>query len=392
MDVNNDPQAMGHRLREIRDARGKSLSVIAGLAGISESYLSLLETGKRALNRRSLIVALANALEVSPSDLFDLGLSPLPADPATEASIGAVRDAMQAIDVGEPGGQVQPVEQLAVRAETALAAAQALRLAETGAMLPGLIRDLHTSIDAGRDVATLLRWGAVLYPQAVLSYLFGVSASADLCWMAAHAGRDVARQLDEPVALGVAAFGVSNTLLARGSFDLAGLALPSRDTADEQLDGMLSLTRCLVAVSDSRPDDVEAPLEVATELAARTGDGNAYWMSFGPSNVGLWRSSVALESGDHERAAELSDGVDLATLPPKRRVNYYVNRTRALSEIPRRREEAVLALRSAEKISPDSVRRAPGARRLLGELVTRTRDEVLGRELRGMAYRAGLSL
>ncbi|MGH4015874.1 MAG: hypothetical protein ACRDSL_18515 [Pseudonocardiaceae bacterium] len=55
-------------------------------------------------------------------------------------------------------------------------------------------------------------------------------------------------------------------------------------------------------------------------------------------------------------------------------------------------DDAVLALRSAEKISPDSVRRSPGARRLLGELVTRTRDEALGRELRGMAHRAGLAV
>ena len=47
---------IGRRLRRIRLWRRKSQTVVAGLAGISESYLSLLETGKRALNRRSLIV------------------------------------------------------------------------------------------------------------------------------------------------------------------------------------------------------------------------------------------------------------------------------------------------------------------------------------------------
>ena len=219
-----------------------------------------------------------------------------------------------------------------------------------------------------------------------------MSARHELCWLAARAGREVAERLDEPVALGVAAFGVSNNLLARGSFDLAARSLPTRDTGDEQLDGMLSLTRCLVAVSDSRPGDVDGPLRHAMELAARTGDGNAHWMSFGPSNVGLWRVSVALEAGEHERAAELSDQVDLSALPPKRHVNYHVNRARALSQIVSRRHDAVLSLRAAEKISPDSVRRAPATRRLLGELVTRTRDEALGRELRGMAYRAGLTV
>jgi transcriptional regulator with XRE-family HTH domain len=388
--MDQDTRTVGARLREIRKARDKSLTVISGLAGISESYLSLLETGKRALDRRSLIVALANALEVSPSELLDLGASPLPADPATEAAIGAIRDAMQAVAMGIPGGQVQPVEHLRVRAETALAAKQACREAEVGAMLPALIRDLHTSIDAGRDDAELLRITALVYPQAVQGWLFAVHAPGDLAWQAACMGRDAAQRLDEAVALGVATFGLANGLLTTGGFDLAGQLLDATpETGDDELDGMLSLTRCLLAASDSRPGDVAAPLEMAAELAQRTGDGNAHYLSFGPSNVGLWRMSVALEAGEHERAAELSAAVDLAALPPKRRVNYHVNRARALSQV-RRREEAVASLRAAEKISPDSVRRSPGARRLLSELVTRTRDDALGRELRGMAYRAGL--
>jgi len=199
-----------------------------------------------------------------------------------------------------------------------------------------------------------------------------------------------APRLEEAGAFGVATFGLSNGVMAAGVVGLAGLLSDAtEETGDDQLDGMLSLTRCLLAASDSRPGDVEAPLEMAADLAVRTGDGNAHYMSFGPSNVGLWRMSVALEAGEHERAAELAAAVDLAALPPKRRVNYHVNRARALSQV-RRRDEAVASLRVAEKISPDSVRRSPGARRLLSELVTRTRDDALGRELRGMAYRAGL--
>lgn len=390
MELDQDTRAIGARLRQIREARGKSLAVIAGLAGISESYLSLLETGKRALERRSRIVALANALEVSPSDLVDLGASPLPTDPATESAIGAIRSAMRAMDVGQPGGQVQSTEQLMLRARTVLMAAQAMRLTEAGAMLPTLIRDLHTSIDAGRDVAPLLRLAALLYPQAVQSWLFAVSAPADLCWQAARAGREAAQRLDEPVALGVAAFGVSCNLLAWGSFEFAATALPGRDTGDEQLDGMLALTRCLLAASDSRPGDVAAPLQMAIELAARTGEGNAHYMSFGPSNVIRWRASVAVACGEYQQAAELSDQVDLSALPPKLQVHFYLTRARALAQLSPRRDGAVAALRAAERISPHSVHRSPGSRRLLAELVTRTRGESLGRELRGMAYRAGL--
>jgi len=50
----------------------------------------------------------------------------------------------------------------------------------------------------------------------------------------------------------------------------------------------------------------------------------------------------------------------------------------------------VRALRAAERISADKVHRNPFARDVLEELVERSRDDAVGRELRGMAWRAGL--
>ncbi|MGH4010736.1 MAG: helix-turn-helix domain-containing protein [Pseudonocardiaceae bacterium] len=67
--MDDDARTIGRRLREIRQWRGKSLRVVAELAGITESYLSLLERGKRPLNSRSLAEALAAALEVAPGEL-----------------------------------------------------------------------------------------------------------------------------------------------------------------------------------------------------------------------------------------------------------------------------------------------------------------------------------
>lgn len=64
MDV-EEVRTIGQRLREIRYWRGKSLRVVAELAGISESYLSRLERSERQVDRRSLLEALAAALEVA---------------------------------------------------------------------------------------------------------------------------------------------------------------------------------------------------------------------------------------------------------------------------------------------------------------------------------------
>lgn len=57
------PRTIGQRLGEIRHWRGKSLRVVAELAGISESYLSRLERSERQVDSRSLLEALAAALK-----------------------------------------------------------------------------------------------------------------------------------------------------------------------------------------------------------------------------------------------------------------------------------------------------------------------------------------
>jgi transcriptional regulator with XRE-family HTH domain len=54
-----DPSAIGARSRMIRRRRGLSLDVVAGLAGITKGYLSMLERGRRGFNRRSLLEDLA---------------------------------------------------------------------------------------------------------------------------------------------------------------------------------------------------------------------------------------------------------------------------------------------------------------------------------------------
>jgi transcriptional regulator with XRE-family HTH domain len=64
-------RTIGLRIRRIRKSRDKSLRVIAGLAGMSKSTLHRIEHGQRDLTL-SEIVALASALEISPSKLITL--------------------------------------------------------------------------------------------------------------------------------------------------------------------------------------------------------------------------------------------------------------------------------------------------------------------------------
>lgn len=57
------------RIKDLRTARGLTVEQLASLAGLSKSYLSEIENGKKQINGRRL-EALAAALQVKPTDLI----------------------------------------------------------------------------------------------------------------------------------------------------------------------------------------------------------------------------------------------------------------------------------------------------------------------------------
>ncbi len=58
-----------HPLRRLRRHRGLIQVELAGLAGLSYSYISMIERGQRTLNRRDHVNALAAALRVPPAHI-----------------------------------------------------------------------------------------------------------------------------------------------------------------------------------------------------------------------------------------------------------------------------------------------------------------------------------
>lgn len=391
MDV-EDARMIGARLRQIRTSRKKGLRVVAGLSGISKSKLSQIERGERALDSRSDIVALANALQVALSELTRTP-EQRPTNGDSDAAIKEIRHVFEAVIAGAPNGQEQTAEQLSARVSALGELRQRCAYREMGETLPGLIADLHASICAGHDDARLLRLAVPLHVLGTQTYLKIMRESDDLRLVAASLYNDAARRLDDPVSLGVAAFGFNSVLLASGSFDLAdGVVRQAGVTpgVDAELSGMLALSTSLTAAADKRPSDVEAAFDYAADLAEHTGEGNRFFLSFGPTNVTLWRIAAALEAKDYQRAVALAETVTPERIQASaRRTAYWMDYGRALARVSRQ-DDAVAALRRAERISPDEVQRHPFVREVLGELLAKSRRDASGRELRGMAYRAGL--
>ncbi|MFY9808270.1 MAG: helix-turn-helix transcriptional regulator [Pseudonocardiaceae bacterium] len=398
MDFDEDAQTIGRRVRQIRYARSKTLAVVAGLAGISEGHLSRIERGERALDRRSVIVALARALDVAPSELTSLPV-PAPGNGSTDVAIEAVRHALIAARRHRFGGQPVPIDELQRRVHQIRELRRRCGFAAVGEQLPALIGDIHSTIAAGREVKALVELAVVVHVHVTLMWLRDSGASIDLRWQAAELAQDLAERLGDTTSLGVAAYGSANALLASGAFDLADaelecLTLPAATVDTAGMIGMVTMTRSLIAAADKRPGDVAAPMQAAKDLAARYGEPDdnhdRLGFGFGPTNVGLWEMALALEAGEPDQAVSVAQTIQPERHPFKtRQSQYWMDYGRALAGV-RRRDDAVMALRKAEQLFPVRVQRSPFARDVIAELVVRSRQDAIGKELRGMAYRAGL--
>lgn len=101
-----EPSEIGLRARTIRRRRGLSLDVVAGMAGISKPYLSMLERGLRGFERRGLLEDLARALGCSVVDLT--GQPYLPGDRDSAEALAADLGRAVRRDSGRRAGPAGP--------------------------------------------------------------------------------------------------------------------------------------------------------------------------------------------------------------------------------------------------------------------------------------------
>jgi hypothetical protein len=179
----------------------------------------------------------------------------------------------------------------------------------------------------------------LLHSNATVGWLRVVAPAAiELREMAAELALRAAEQRDTPEARGLAVWGGLYVMVTAGAVDLAraeldSVRVPTRTPEGMQLEGTLVLCRSFLAAVDSRPGDVDAPLEYAAELAVRTGEINAYGLGFGPQDVGQWRARAA-GTGDHELAVLVAEGLRSEThLLRARQADYWVTYGRALARL-----------------------------------------------------------
>ena len=378
-------QFIGRQVVAWRRRRGMSQRVLAGLAGISQPYLSQIETGSRPVERRSTLVGLADALQVSVGELTGELRDPTDSARAGAAAlVPAIRAAITMRRVGEtrPSGGAS--------VDGALAASVAKDYAALGPMLPGLIGSV-----AGPD---LVRVGyATMWYLNHLGHVDLASMMADLAL--AEAQRDEA-----PIWLGVAQYVRASSLPAETSAlasQLAGRSADeiqpaAADPATRQAYGMLHLRAALKAATAGDASSAHSHLDEAASEAETLGepaDGHGVCsLAFGPSNVAIWRVAIDVELGEPDSAIANARRVDPRRgLLPHRQADYWMDLGRALALV-QRDDDAVMALLRAETVCPQLVRLRPDVRHTVGVILRRTRRRAVPAPLRRAAQMVGMEV
>jgi transcriptional regulator with XRE-family HTH domain len=401
-----DEITIGARLRTLRRWRGKTLAEVAGLAGVSVSYLSMVERGERMLDRRSYISGIASALKVSEADLVGgphLSADKQQSDPHT--AIPALRVALMTNSLTEAAiERARPLPELVSEMARIEPLHQACDYLAVGTALPSVLDELHVHIATPADEAACRLALETLVDACVCATFTAKDLGyADLAYAAANRADEAARILDNPVLLGKAAFLRVHTLPRAGSWERI---LSSAERAADALEpnasapdatpvlGMLALAASLSAAAMQNSDRAGHWLDQAGELAQRVPDApDKNWMAFSAANVGVWRVAIDVERGYSggavlELAGRVPEGKLLSK--PGRHAAFLSDVGRGLAREPRTRQEAVHWLRRAEDTAPQWIRNNRGVRETVAYLLNRSVATAGGRELRGMAARMGV--
>lgn len=397
-----DDVRVGATVRAYRKRRGMSVRTLAGLAGLSPAFISTLENGERALQRRRDISAIAAALSISEADLIGTPYPPLRADQSgAHIAVPDVRRALATTSLDITTGPApRTVEQLWTDAATMLHRREQADYEYVGQVLPDLIKDTHNAYVAGRGTADDARKALqclILIVHGAVNWLKNLGY-ADLAMYAADRGQQAAERLDMVVWRGVAAYCRAQSLIGIGAHADAGrmaqqlaAEIPRDDPDSISVYAELQLCTAFTDIVTGKSDGEAAVIE-AMELAERVGARNAFYLNFSPACVNIWRVDFAVEAEDAGKAIQIAEATNYNDIPARTRLAHmWTGYGRALA-LAEKDPDAVHAFVTGESIAPDRVRNNVFVRESTVQIVQRARRNAGGPELQGLVARLGLEV
>lgn len=396
----------GQRLQGLRERRGLTRVVLAGLVGRSPSWVKKIER-QNVMPSLDMLVRLARALKLQTVDEL-VGPMELPVGIETRTEhpdAQRVQDAVMSWDLPLPE---EPEAPQALRRR----ARELMRLwhespaprAATARLLPELIIDIRAAMrhldGADRRTAAAAAVEAYTIAEHWLSWI----ASRDTMMVIADRAMQAAEIADDPHVIAEAAWGYGNTMRyvdAETSISLIDRVaknlrkpMEAGTATDEQaaMWGSLQLHQAVTHAQAGSEADALRHLDAAERVAARLPDGWQHPLTvFAPWNVNIHQVSVHAELCKGSEGARLALRIDPLSVPgPYRRSRLWLDAARAWWAAGDSLS-AVTALSHACTTSVENMRHTPPARNLAEALVG-SGGAMVAPQARSLATQLGIVL
>ena len=400
-------QLVGEQIAYHRKRLGLSQVELAGLIGRSDSWVSQVERGVRAIDRLSVLQKVADALGVPVAELrggeltdtdssdtrpeaFESLRLTLTGHPAAGAVLGDAPSAVtddQVFKLQELHSQVWPL-------------VHASRYNELAPLVADLVPRLEQAVraQASAEQARAARELLTDTYQAVAAMLAKIG-EGDAAWIAADRAAFVAESTGNPLAVAASLFRMAHVFLSLGllaqaqavaSATASGLDRQSATPEALSLRGAFRLVLAIAAARENDRAQAYAYLDQARDIAAQIGaDRNDYGTEFGPTNTALHAVAVAVELGDAGHALDLAHSIEPEQLSAERQARYSIDLASAHA-MRRQIGESLRYLQVAEKLTPEQTRTHRVARAVARDLLQLSGSRVRP-ELRELAERFGVA-
>ncbi|MFF0492939.1 helix-turn-helix domain-containing protein [Nocardia sp. NPDC004068] len=403
----------GERIQILRERRGLTRPVLAGLVGMSPSWLKGIERGTRLPPRLPMLVKLAEALGIGDVVLLagtdmDIGGSPsipvrsfghIPHD-----ALPAIREAVREPLLRTPDSQVD-VPALAARTADAwhLWHQSPNHRTDVGRILPRLITDGRTAVRVNEGEARRRANEILADIYALTQHEVVWASETELVWIVADRAMAAAQDADTPIALAGAAWTMGMVQRTTGDTDAAltlvneaaELLLPRLPESGDEVRAMygaLQLHAATTSARAGREGDAWRYWDQAKDAVEKIAPNYHHpWTMFGNSNVQLHAVSISADLSKSNDARIHAEHIDPDSIPSRER------RGRLGVEIARsyhqRRDFAAMIhwLEYAFRTANDSVQYSPSARQMTVDAVDHG-GALIGHRARSLATSIGITL
>jgi XRE family transcriptional regulator, fatty acid utilization regulator len=377
----------GARIADYRKLRQMTQTALAQRSFLARSTIVKVEAGLSPATP-TVVAAIARALQVETSVLHGQPYISEMRQDHLDRLTSPLAEALDLYDLGpDPDITPRPLRQIAADVAALCKASCATEYKDVGSKLPGFVGELTTAVSALPVGEERLRASKCLAWSYWVSYEFAYRLGYHhLATIALERMGWMAEQAQDPLLLAVRLAKRSSMLLRRGDNRMAGRIIERGHALVEQAEdqrsvdalavtGSLHLASAIAAAQARNGDSVKGYMGLAARTADEIGRDvpDAYWASFGKTNVLHYEVATRVELGQFGDAVKEAKKLHFPVEHPKMRMGrYFMEMGRAYAQMGQA-EAAHRALRQARKVAPQQARYHPLMRETIGTLVRRQR-------------------